>query len=110
MARTEATRAKRTVSGAAAGLQDLIDSADELLSNLRDQQGEAVDALRDRVSATAASARRRLQRLGPQVQDAAGETLDSAVGFLRRDPWRAVAIGALTVLAFSLFTRLGSDD
>lgn len=95
---------------AAAGLQDLIDSADELLQDLQDQQGAAVAALRDKVSQTVGTARRRLEQLAPDIKEAAGQSLDSAVGFVKRDPWRAVALGALTLLAFSLLTRMGDGE
>jgi ElaB/YqjD/DUF883 family membrane-anchored ribosome-binding protein len=103
-------RAKSTAADAAAGLQDLIDSADGLLTDLQHQQGAAVQALREKVTTTIAAARRKLDELAPDIKAAAGETLDSAIGFVRRDPWRAVAIGALTLLAFSLLTRLGEED
>ena len=105
-----ARTAKRAVGNAAAGLQDLIESADELLSDLHDQQGAAVNALRKRVSHTAAVARRRLDRLSPVIADVASDTLDGAVGFVRRDPWRSVAIGAVAVLLLSMFARFGSED
>jgi len=103
-------RAKSARSHAAAGLQDLIDSADALLEDLRDQQGAAVEALRDKVSQTVGAARERLEDLAPEIRQAANEGLESAVGFVRRDPWRAVALGALTLLAFSLFSRLGGEE
>jgi ElaB/YqjD/DUF883 family membrane-anchored ribosome-binding protein len=102
-------RAKSARSHAAAGLQDLIDTADELLEDLQDQQGAAVEALRAKVGQTVGTARRKLEGLAPEIKEAASETIDSAVGFVRRDPWRAVALGALTLLAFSLLTRLGGD-
>jgi ElaB/YqjD/DUF883 family membrane-anchored ribosome-binding protein len=103
-------RAKSAAAGAAAGLQDLIDSADELLADLQHQQGAAVEALRQRMTATVAAARRKLEEIAPDIKAAAGEALDTTVGFVRRDPWRAVAIGALTLLAFSLLSRLGEDE
>jgi ElaB/YqjD/DUF883 family membrane-anchored ribosome-binding protein len=103
-------RANRAAAGAAAGLQDLIDSADELLADLQHQHGAAVEALREKVATTVAAARRKLDELAPEIKEAAGETLDSAIGFVRRDPWRAIAIGALTLLAFSLLTRLGDGE
>ena len=60
MTTRNATQAKRAVGESASGLQDVIDSADEFLASLRDQQGEAVDRLRTRVAASAKTARERL--------------------------------------------------
>jgi ElaB/YqjD/DUF883 family membrane-anchored ribosome-binding protein len=44
------------------------------------------------------------------VPEIASDAIDSTVGFLRSDPWRTVAIGALAVLAVSLLVRSGSND
>jgi ElaB/YqjD/DUF883 family membrane-anchored ribosome-binding protein len=102
--------AESAAAGAAAGLRDLIDSADELLADLQHQHGAAVQSLREKVMTTVAAARRKLDEIAPDIKAAAGETLDSAIGFVRRDPWRAVAIGALTLLALSLLARLGEEE
>jgi ElaB/YqjD/DUF883 family membrane-anchored ribosome-binding protein len=110
MAKNSSKSARNAGAHAAAALQDLIDTAEELLEDLRSQQGAAVDALREKVSATVEAARSRLEALAPDVQEAASATLDSAVSFVRKDPWRAVALGAITLLAFSLIGRLGDDD
>jgi ElaB/YqjD/DUF883 family membrane-anchored ribosome-binding protein len=48
-------------------------------------------------------ARDRLEDLkGTEV---ASDAFDSTVGFLKSDPWRTVAIGALAVLVISLVVR-----
>ncbi len=98
-----AMHAKRVVADSTSGLQTLIDSSEDLLESLKDQQGAAADRLREKVSATMKVAQRRLSDL--DVSGATSEALDNTVGFLRRDPWRAVAIGALAVLALSLLVR-----
>jgi ElaB/YqjD/DUF883 family membrane-anchored ribosome-binding protein len=98
-------RVERAGVTATAALQDLINGADELLQNLRRQKGAAVHGLRDRASGTIWAARKRM----PNLRDAAGDSVDSSVGFMRREPWRVVALGALALLAFSVFSRRGRE-
>jgi ElaB/YqjD/DUF883 family membrane-anchored ribosome-binding protein len=108
MAKRRAMQAKNSVSEAASGLQDVIDSAEELLEDLHDQQGAATDRLREKLSATLSSTRDRLANI--DVQATAGEAYDAAVGYLRQDPWRAVALGTFAVLAVALLIRSNSED
>ena len=103
MTTRHAMHAKRVVSDSASGLQSLIDSSEDLLESLKDQQGAAVERVREKVSATLQSAQQRLSDL--DISGTAAEALDNTVGFIRRDPWRTVAIGALAVLAVSLLVR-----
>jgi len=103
---TKRTSRRRAAPESVSGLQGVIDSADELLESLRDQQGEAADRLRTKVAASVQSARERLQSL--DVPELAGEAIDSASGFFRANPWRTVAIGALAALAVSLVARTSS--
>jgi ElaB/YqjD/DUF883 family membrane-anchored ribosome-binding protein len=107
MATKRAKQAKKKVSDAASGLQELIDSAEGLLESAKDLEGAAAEKLREKVSATVQSARARLSEL--DLPEMASDAVDSTVGFLRQDPWRTVAIGALAVLAVSLLVR-GSKD
>jgi ElaB/YqjD/DUF883 family membrane-anchored ribosome-binding protein len=102
--------ARRATAHNANGLHDLIETAEELLESLQDQQGAAVQALREKVSATLEVAQRRLQLLEPEIRAAASDAMDSAVSFVRRDPWRAVAIGALAGLAITMLMRGGEAD
>ncbi len=107
-------RANANLRGAsdalASELDDLIESASELLENLKDQRGEAVDNLRTRASRSIDNARRRLAAVKPQAQEAAAEAVRVAAGFVRRNPWRAVAIGALLFAAVGMFLHAGDDD
>jgi ElaB/YqjD/DUF883 family membrane-anchored ribosome-binding protein len=99
---TKQTKQTRgTGSAAAAGLQELIKSAEGLLRDIKDQSGEAVEALREKVSATAASARGHLADLAPELSDVATATGQRAVAFARRDPWRAAALAALAYIVLS---------
>jgi ElaB/YqjD/DUF883 family membrane-anchored ribosome-binding protein len=106
MTKRTAKQAKRAVAESASGLQGVIDSADELLDSLRDQQGEAVDRLRTKIAASVKAARDRLEDL--DVPELASDAVDSTTSFLRSDPWRTVAIGALAALAVSLIVRSSS--
>jgi ElaB/YqjD/DUF883 family membrane-anchored ribosome-binding protein len=82
---------------AAATLQGVIDSAEEFLDGLSAQQGEAVERLRENIEGEIERAREQLCAL--DVEQVATSTVANTVGFVRRDPWRAVAIGALAVVA-----------
>jgi ElaB/YqjD/DUF883 family membrane-anchored ribosome-binding protein len=55
-------------------------------------------------------ARRRLQDLAPSVREAAVGVIDDASGFVRSDPWRTVAIGAIGCLAVGLLLRGFAED
>jgi ElaB/YqjD/DUF883 family membrane-anchored ribosome-binding protein len=107
MATKRAKQSKKKVSDAAAGLQELIDSAEGLLESVKDQQGAAAEKLREQISETVESARDRLSQL--DVPEMASDAVNSTVGFLRSDPWRTVAIGALAALTVSLLVRTGFD-
>src|ERR1700743_267158 len=107
MATKRAKQAKKKLADAAFGLQELIDSAEGLLENAKDLEGTAAEKLREKVSETVRSARARLSEL--DVPEMASDAVDSTVGFVREDPWRAVAIGALAMLAVSLLVRSSRD-
>jgi ElaB/YqjD/DUF883 family membrane-anchored ribosome-binding protein len=92
------------------GLEELIDSAQALLEELQDQQGPAVESLRARAAATLKSASRHLSRLRPGAEELASRTFRSTLGFIRRDPWRAIALGALAVVAIGILAHSGDSD
>ena len=108
MAMRRAMRAKNSISDAATSLQDVIDSAEDMLDNVKDQQGDAADHLRTKLSESVANARKRLASLN--VAESVSDAYDNTVGFFRDDPWRAVAIGAIAVLAATIIVRAVSDD
>ena len=103
MATRPTNKAKATAANTLSGIQNLIDSAQELLETLRDEQGPAVERLREKVSKTIDSAHKRLNEL--DVPELASDAIDNTMGFVRGDPWRAVAIGAFALLALSLLSR-----
>jgi len=100
--------ANKTVDDAASRLQELIASGQDLLDNMEDQKGAAAERLREKISDTIDQARDRLRDVG--VPEMASEAYDETVGFIRDNPWRMVAIGALAVLAGSVLVRLIADD
>ncbi len=104
------TRAEAFGSDIGDTLEDLIESAEALLEELQDQQGAAAETLRARAWATIKSARRRLTDLRPQVGDLAAKTFRGTLTFVRRDPWRAVALGALLILALGVLAHGGGDE
>ena len=108
MTKRRAMQAKKSISDAATSLQDVIDSAEDMLENVRDQQGDAIDRLRAKLSESVTNARTRLASL--DVAESASDAYDSTLGFIRDDPWRAVAIGAIALLAASVLIRATSDD
>jgi ElaB/YqjD/DUF883 family membrane-anchored ribosome-binding protein len=108
MARVRAMRAKNSVSGAAAGLQNVIDSAEDMLENVKDQKGDAIDRMRKKLAESVAEARQRLANL--EVPESVSVAYDNTLGFVRDDPWRAVAIGALAILAVTVLIRATADD
>ena len=108
MAKLRAMRAKNSVSDATASLQGVIDSAEDMIESVKDQQGDAVDRLRTKLSESIKNARQRLASLN--VSESVSEAYDNTVGFVRDDPWRAVAIVAIAVLALTALIRATSDD
>lgn len=104
------TRAQAASDEIRGGLEELIESAEAMLLELQDQKTEVADSLRKRASATIKSARRRLADLQPEVQELAAKTYRGTVKFVRRDPWRAVALGALLVVAIGVLALSVSAD
>jgi ElaB/YqjD/DUF883 family membrane-anchored ribosome-binding protein len=89
-------------------LQNVIDSAEDMLETVKGQQGDAIDRMRKKLSESVTDARQRLANL--DVSESVTDAYDNTVGFLRDDPWRAVAIGAIAVLAVTALIWATSDD
>lgn len=77
-----------------AQLNRTVTQAEELLRALGNESGEAIDAMRARVSATLRDARERLSGRAGQARTFANNTMSEADAFVHANPWRAVAIGA----------------
>jgi ElaB/YqjD/DUF883 family membrane-anchored ribosome-binding protein len=75
-------------------LSRTVSQAEDLLRALGNESGEAIDAMRARVSATLRDARERLSGRATQARAFASNTMSEADAFVHANPWRAVAIGA----------------
>jgi ElaB/YqjD/DUF883 family membrane-anchored ribosome-binding protein len=90
-------------------LRDVLASTEALLAALGNEGGEAIDELRERLTATIADVRK---ELGTSFFASARETISKArdtvtsVGeFVEQRPWSAVAIGAGIGLLVGLILR-----
>lgn len=97
-----------------AQLSRTVSQAEDLLRALGNESGEAIDAMRARVSATLRDARSRLSGRATQARNLASNTMSQADSYVRENPWRAVAIGAgigmLLALMFSSARGERVDD
>ncbi len=93
-------------------LSRTVTQAEDLLRALGDESGEAIDAMRTRVSATLRDARTRLAGSAEQAKNMASDTMTKADRYVHENPWRAVAIGAGVgvVVAMLMSSRRRSDD
>ena len=94
---------------AAQRLQELLESAEDLLKSLRDEEGEAVEELRAKVSSTIRSASSQLEDLAQTATGFGRNAARYSARFVRSDPWRTAAIAAITLLGFTLLMRRGDD-
>jgi ElaB/YqjD/DUF883 family membrane-anchored ribosome-binding protein len=94
-------------------LSRTVAQAEELLRALGNESGEAIDAMRARVSATLRDARERLGGSATQARAFASNKMSQADAFVHANPWRAVAIGAgigaLLAILMSSARRSGDD-
>jgi ElaB/YqjD/DUF883 family membrane-anchored ribosome-binding protein len=93
-------------------LNRTVTQAEELLRALGNESGEAIDAMRARVSATLRDARERLSGGTNQARAFASNSLSQADAFVHANPWRAVAIGAGigALLAILMSSSRGGHD
>ena len=77
-----------------AQLSRTVAQAEDLLRALGDESGQAIDAMRERVTTTLRDARQRLAGGATQARNAAQNTMTRADAYVHANPWRAVAIGA----------------
>jgi ElaB/YqjD/DUF883 family membrane-anchored ribosome-binding protein len=77
-----------------AQLSRTVAQAEDLLRALGDESGQAIDAMRERVTTTLRDARQRLAGGATQARNVAENTMTRADAYVHANPWRAVAIGA----------------
>lgn len=77
-----------------AQLSRTVSQAEDLLRALGDESGQAIEAMRERVSTTLRDARARLSGRASQARNVATDTMTRTDAFVQANPWRAVAIGA----------------
>jgi ElaB/YqjD/DUF883 family membrane-anchored ribosome-binding protein len=86
---------KTTVDPAIEELNRIVDQAESLLSSLSAEGGEAAEAVRERVSQTLHQARSKLKATASNAEEVVESLADRADGYVRSNPWQAVAIAAL---------------
>lgn len=84
-----------TVDPAIDELNRIVDQAESLLRSLGEEGGEAAEAVRGRVTQTLNQAKARLAETATQAEEVAESLADKADGYVRSNPWQAVAIAAL---------------
>jgi ElaB/YqjD/DUF883 family membrane-anchored ribosome-binding protein len=90
-------------------LNRTVTQAEDLLRALGNESGEAVEAMRARVTTTLRDARSRLSGKASDARRVAGDTLSKADAYVHENPWRAVAIGAgIGVLLAMMMRRRGN--
>jgi ElaB/YqjD/DUF883 family membrane-anchored ribosome-binding protein len=86
---------KDTVDPAIEELNRIVEQAESLLSSLGAEGGEAAEAVRERVSQTLNQAKSKLKATASNAEEVVESLADRADGYVRSNPWQAVAIAAL---------------
>lgn len=86
---------KITVDPAIEELNRIVEQAESLLRSLAAEGGEAADAVRERVSQTLHQAKSKLKATATNAEEVVESLADRADGYVRTNPWQAVAIAAL---------------
>jgi ElaB/YqjD/DUF883 family membrane-anchored ribosome-binding protein len=76
-------------------LNRIVEQAESLLRSLGEQGGEAAEAVRERVTQTLQQAKAKLAATASDAEQVAENLADRADGYVRNNPWQAVAIAAL---------------
>jgi ElaB/YqjD/DUF883 family membrane-anchored ribosome-binding protein len=91
--------ARNPRKSAEAELRNLVASSEELLKTLGDQSGDAVAALRVKLSRNIATAKQQMNVIGEALDSIATETAQETQSFVARRPWTAVALGVAVGVA-----------
>jgi ElaB/YqjD/DUF883 family membrane-anchored ribosome-binding protein len=84
-----------TVDPAIEELNRIVEQAESLLRSLGAEGGEAAEAVRERVSQTLHQAKSKLKATAANAEEVVESLADRADGYVRNNPWQAVAIAAL---------------
>jgi len=87
------SRSGRARKSAEAELRNLVSSSEELLKTLGDQSGDAVAALRVKLSRNIATAKQQMNVIGEALDSISAEAVEETQSFVSRRPWTAVALG-----------------
>jgi ElaB/YqjD/DUF883 family membrane-anchored ribosome-binding protein len=94
-----AKNVRRSRKSAEAELRNLVSSSEELLKTLSDQGGDAVAALRVKLSRNIATAKQQMNVLGDALDSISEQAVEESTGFVARRPWTAVALGIVLGVA-----------
>jgi ElaB/YqjD/DUF883 family membrane-anchored ribosome-binding protein len=86
---------KATMDPAIEELNRIVEQAEALLRSLSAEGGEAAEAVRERVSQTLHQAKSKLAATASNAEEVVESLADRADGYVRGNPWQAVAIAAL---------------
>jgi ElaB/YqjD/DUF883 family membrane-anchored ribosome-binding protein len=105
-----AKNGRRARKSAETELRNLVASSEELLQTLSDQSGDAVTALRVKLSRNISTAKQQMGVLGDALDSISRDTVEETQGFVTRRPWTAVALGiVLGVAVGTAFMAVGSS-
>lgn len=76
-------------------LNRIVKQAESLLHSLGSEGGEAVDAVRDRVTETLHQAKARLAETAVEAEAAVESIAERTDAYVRQNPWQSVAAAAL---------------
>jgi ElaB/YqjD/DUF883 family membrane-anchored ribosome-binding protein len=76
-------------------LNRIVAQAETLLRSLGSEGGEAVDAVRERVTETLHQAKARLAETAVEAEAAVESIAEKTDSFVRQNPWQSVAAAAL---------------
>jgi ElaB/YqjD/DUF883 family membrane-anchored ribosome-binding protein len=76
-------------------LNRIVKQAESLLRSLGDDGGDAVDAVRDRVTETLHQAKARLAETAVEAEAAVETLAERTDSYVRENPWQSVAAAAL---------------
>lgn len=92
---------QRARKSAEAELQNLVSSSEELLKSLGEQSGDAVAALKLKLSRNIAQARSQMNGLAEAFEQVSEQAEEESRRLINRRPWLAVGVGVVLGLALA---------